>query len=113
MSIIEYENDSKTGRNLSAAAAALLLVAGTNLAYADEIFIPSDFPSAYIEISKPFDFDLTQSEINQYVSPDNIKQIDEEIAIDLKMPPIKSYKRKVKILKRVHATPKLNISELI
>ncbi len=113
MSIIEYENDSKTGRNLSAATAALLLVAGTNLSYADEIFISNESPSAYVKTFQPFDFDLTQSEINQYVSPENAEQIDEEIAIDLKMPPIRSYKQKAKIIKRVHATPKLNVSELV
>ena len=115
MSVVEYENDSKTGRNLSAAA-ALLLVAGTNLSYEDEIFPTIESPSHFVRIVKPLVFDLEESAITEYTaseSPAHIDDIDEEIIINLKMPPVKSYKRKVKIVKKVDATPRINIPELV
>ncbi len=116
MSVVEYQINGITGKNLSAATATLLLVASGNLSYADEIFTDTDFPSAFVKTSEPLDFDLELNRINEYAtleSPTPIDEIDEEIIINLKMTPIRSYKRKVKIVKRVQATPRIDIPELV
>lgn len=115
MSVVSYQNNGGTGQNLSVAA-ALLLVASTNLSYADEIFTDNDFPSAFVKTSEPLNFDLELSSINEFLSAENsenLHDIDVEIMIDLKMPPIKEYSKKAKITKKVHATPRINITELV
>jgi len=116
MSIIEYQNNNISGKNLSAAGAALLLISSSNLSYTDEFFTDNGFPSAYIQVSQPLDFGLEENGINIYATSENpaqLGEIDEEIIINLRMQPLKSYKRNVKVVKKVHAVPSINIPELV
>ncbi len=114
MSVVEYGNDSKTGRNLSAAAATLLLVTGTTMSYSSEIFGEMESPMAFVKESNLLAFDLKQSIITEYGKVESsLYMVEEEVNIDLKMPPIRSYKRKATISKRIHATPMVEISGLI
>ncbi len=114
MSVVEYRNDSKTGRNLSVAAATLLLVTGTAVSYASEIFGEVESPTTFVKVNNSLVFDLKQSVITEYGRVESSPYMDEEeVRIELKMPPIKSYKRKATISKRIHATPMVEISGLV
>ncbi len=116
MSVVEYGNDGKTGRNLSAAAATLLLVTGTTVSYAhtNEIFGEMESPTAFTQKIGSSVFDFHQSVITEYGTVESSTYLnEEEVDIALKMPPIKSYKRKATISKRVHAVPKVEISGLV
>jgi len=116
MSIIEYGNDSKTGRNLSTAAVTLLLVTGTTVPYANtnKNFGETGFKTAFTKKMTSLTFDLQQSTIVEYGAVESSPYInEEEVNVAFKMPPVKRYKRKATISKRVHASPKVEISGLV
>jgi|GEM_PF-5425490 len=123
MSTEAYSYENQTGTGIRLGIAALLAISATNMAYADEVSTANELPYALVKIigSSDFNMDLIPfsndtSMINEYNILENkeyAQDINGEMLLDLKMPPIKRHKRKVKITKRIHATPRINIPELV